>query len=73
VRRQEVPSVCRSVSLADHDMRVHARFGVLARDAAGERQRLDLLLDRDPRVVLPLGVEEATASASRLCSSTRGL
>jgi hypothetical protein len=49
----------RCVGLANDDVGVHLRLAIFQRDIAGERQHFDLLLKRDPFVVLALTLEEA--------------
>src|SRR5262245_23709593 len=56
-RFQEMASVRRPVALADHRMRVEAWRAALDGDVSHEGQHLDLLVDRDPDVVLAGPVE----------------
>jgi hypothetical protein len=55
----EVAGVGTSVGVADDEVGVDLRFAVLDGDVAGERRNLDLLVDRDWLVLLPLPVEVA--------------
>jgi hypothetical protein len=56
---EQVPAPRTAVGFANDRVRVYLRLAVLESDIAGERQHVDLLLERDALVVLPLALKEA--------------
>jgi hypothetical protein len=59
VRLEQMPPVRGAVRFADDHVRVQLRLAVVQRDVADQGEHLDLLLDRDARIVLLLPVEVA--------------
>jgi hypothetical protein len=54
---QEMAAMCRSVGLADDDMRVHLRLITGARDVPEKREHFDLLGNRNLPVILCPAIE----------------
>src|SRR5205085_11527794 len=54
-----MPAVRRAVRLTDHDVSVYLRLAAVRGDVTDEGKHLDLRIDRNPFVVLPLPLEKA--------------